>query len=64
MRINLFHNLKLRIDLDKTLIKKLLRNELVRPICKFVKLVTKINNKVQEFKTYNKAINNPIYKNS
>lgn len=64
MRINLFLNLKLKIDLDETLIKKLLKNKLVRPTCKFVKLVTKINNKMQELKTYNEAINNLIYKNS
>lgn len=30
---------------------------------KFTKSITKINSKIQEFKTNDEVINNPIYKN-
>lgn len=63
MKIQLFYNLKPKIDLSATLGKYLLRDELVRPTYKFAKLVTKINSKVQEPKTYNKVINDLIYGN-
>lgn len=63
MKIHVFCNLKLKIDLVGILSKTSLRDELVRSIYKFVKLVTKINSKVHKSKTYNKIINNPIYEN-
>lgn len=63
IKIQLFHNLKPRIDLGGTLGKYLLRDELVRLAYKFAKLVIETNSKVQEPKTYDEVINDLIYKN-
>lgn len=52
---------KLRIDRDMIISKSSKR--LLKPICKFVKLMIKINKKMYKSKTYNKAINNPIHRN-
>lgn len=51
MKTDFSHNPKSRRDLDRISGKNLLENELVRPTNKFVKLVTKTNDKVQELKT-------------
>lgn len=63
MRIYPLRNSKPRIDLNGTLGKNLLGNGLVRLVYKFVKSVTKTNNKMRELKTYDEAINNPIHGN-
>lgn len=63
IRINLFYDLKLKTDLGGTLGKNLLRNRLVRLARKFAKSVTETSSKVQKPKTYDKAINDPIYRN-
>lgn len=63
MKIQLFFNSKLKIDLDGTSSKNPLRNGLVRPLHKFAKLITKTNSKMQELKTNDKIINNSIYEN-
>lgn len=63
MRIYLFHNPKLKIDLDRTLGENLLGKRLVRYAYKFAKSVTKTSNKIYEPKTYDEAINNSIYSN-
>lgn len=51
----------MRIDQGKITSKSLKR--LIKLACKLAKLVTKISNKVHEFKTYNKAIDDLIHKN-
>lgn len=56
-------NLKPRIDLGGILGKNLLRKQLVKPIYKFAKSVTKTSSKVWEPKTYNEAINDFIHNN-
>lgn len=53
----------LKKNLDKISSKNYLKNNLIKPIHKFIKLNTKTNSKIQELKTYNKVINNFIYKN-
>lgn len=63
MRIHFSYNPKPKTDLGRILGKNSLRDGLIRPIYKFIKSVTKTNNKVQKPKTYNKVINNPIYGN-
>lgn len=59
------HNLvqKLRTDLGGILGKNLLSERLVKPMHEFAKSVTETSSKMQESKTYNKAINNPIHRN-
>lgn len=52
-----------KTDLSKISSKNSLKG-LVKPMYKFAKLVIKTNNKVQEPKTYDQAINNLVYKNS
>lgn len=54
---------KSRTDLGWTLGKNSLTDRLVRPIHKFTILVTKTNTKIRKLKTYDKVINNLIYKN-
>ena len=63
MRIDLSHDPKPRIDLGGTSDKNPLEDGLVRPARKFAKSVTETSSKVQEPKTYNEAINDPIYGN-
>lgn len=63
MKIYIFCNPMPKIDLNRISSKNFLRNGLVRPLYKFAKSVTKIKNKVREFKTNNKAINDFIYRN-
>lgn len=46
MKINLFHNSKLKIDLGRILNKNLLENRFIRLIYKFTNSITKINSKV------------------
>lgn len=53
----------MKIYLGKFSIKKFLRNKLVKLIYKFVKLVTKTDNKILKLKIYNKVINYLIYEN-
>lgn len=48
MKIDLFHNPKSKIDLDGSLDKNFLGNELVKYVHKFAKSVTETNSKVQE----------------
>lgn len=62
MNIYSLLNLELRTDLGGILSENLhVRDKLVRPICKFTKSVTKTNSKVQESKTYDKAISDLIH---
>lgn len=63
IKIQFLLNLRPKIDLGRTLDEKPLRNRLVKPMHKFSKLVIKTNSKVQKPKTYNKTINNSIYRN-
>lgn len=65
MRIYLPYNpkLKLRTDLGETIGKNPLGKRLVRPTYKFAKSVTETSNKVQDSKTYNETINDPIHGN-
>lgn len=63
MKIHPLCNSKPKIDLSKILSKKYLGNELARPMYKFVKLFTITNCKVYKRKTYNKTINDLIYRN-
>ena len=63
MKIHPLCNLKTRTDLGRTLGKNLLGDKLVRPVYKFVKLVTETSSKVQEPKTYDEAINDLIHEN-
>lgn len=63
MRINSPFNLKSRTDLVGTSSKNPLGKRLVRRTYKFAKSVTETNSKMCEPKTYNEAINDPIYGN-
>lgn len=63
MKIYLLHNLKPKTDLGRTPGKNSLSDRLVKPLYKFAKSVTEISSKVQEPKTYDKAINDSIYGN-
>lgn len=64
MRIYSLLNLEPKIDLGKTLGKNLLiKVRLVRLICKFAKSVIETSSKIQESKTYNKAISDFIHGN-
>lgn len=63
MKIHFPYNLKLRTNLGEILSKNYLGNELVRPTYKFIKVFTITNCKVYKCKTYNKTINNLIYRN-
>lgn len=63
MKIQSFCKLKLRTILGRTLSINYLRDRLLKPICKFVRLVIKINSKVQKLKIYDKAISNFINSN-
>lgn len=63
MRIQPFYDPNLKIDLGRTSDKNPLRIELIRPTHKFTKSVTETSSKVQEFKTYNEGINDPIHEN-
>lgn len=56
-------NPRSKIDLDEILDKNSLREQLVRSMYKFFKLVAETSSKVQELKTYNKTINDPIHYN-
>lgn len=49
--------------MGKTSGKHVRTEELVRSICKFAKSVTEISSKIQESKTSDKAINNPVHRN-
>ena len=62
IRIQPPHNPKLRIDLGGTLGKNP-ADGLVRPARELAKSVTKTSSKVQEPKTYDEAINDPIHGN-
>ena len=62
IRIHPSHNLKLRTDLGGTSSKNP-ANGLVRPAQELTKSMTETNSKVQEPKTYDEAINNPIHEN-
>lgn len=62
MRIYSSCNPKPRTDLDGISNKNSLRNRLVKSAYKVAKSVIETSSKVQEPKTYNKAINNPIYR--
>lgn len=48
--------------MDKTLSKKI-SNKWIKFGQKFAKLVTETNYKICKFKTYKKAVNNPINRN-
>lgn len=61
--IDLFYNPKLRTHLDGISGKNPLRDRLVRLVYTFTKSITETSSKLQEPKTYNKAINHPIYRN-
>lgn len=61
ININSSFNLELKIDLGETLNKNYLRSRLKRLLYKFAKSVTKTSSKLQESKSYNKAINDLIY---
>lgn len=63
MKIDLFHNLKPKTDLDRTLGKNSLRDRLVRLVPKFAKLITETSSKMQELKTYNETIKDSFYGN-
>lgn len=63
MKIYLLYNLKPKTDLSRISSKNILADELVKPIYKFVKQITKTSSNVWEPKTYNKIINDPIYGN-
>ena len=63
MRIHSPCNSNTRIDLGGILSKNPIEDGLVRPAYKFAKSVTETNSKVQEPKTYDEAINNPIHGN-
>lgn len=63
IRIDLFYNPKLRTHLDEISGKNSLKDRLVRLMYKFAKSITETSSKLQEPKTYNKAINHPIYRN-
>lgn len=53
-----------RTDLNEILGKNfLVRDRLVKPICKFVILVTETSSKVQKSRTYDETINDLIYNN-
>lgn len=52
-----------RIDLGGISGKNPLEDELVRSAYEFAKSVTKTSSKIREPKTYNEAINDPIYGN-
>lgn len=64
MKIDLFHNPKLRTNLGRTSNKNFLGDRLIKSVYKFAKLVIETNSKVQEPKTYNKAINDLIHRNN
>lgn len=61
MRTYLSYNLKLRIDLDRTLDKNL--DRLVRPTQKLAQSITEISCKVCKPNTYNKVMSDPINAN-
>lgn len=63
MRIDLSHNPKPRTDLGGTSGKNPLGDGLVRPAREFAKSVTETSSQVQEPKTYDEAINDPIHGN-
>lgn len=63
IKIYLSYNLKLRTDLYGTSSKIFLKDELVKPAYKFKKLVSETSSKMQEFKTNNKTLNDPIHGN-
>lgn len=63
MKIFIFYDLKLKTDPNRILSKNFIANKLIMFIYKFVKSVTKIKSKMQKLKSYNKVINNLIYKN-
>lgn len=54
---------KPKTNLGRTLGENLLKKQLIRSMYEFAKLVTKTSSKIQEPKTYNKAINDLIYGN-
>ena len=54
----------LKTDLTKILNKNHPTEGLVRLVQEFAKLVTEINSKVQEFKTYGKVINHSVNRNT
>lgn len=67
MRLYKSHNLS-RIKLYKSHNPFILRANLainsdIKPICKLVKSLIDISSKVYKLKTYDKAINNLIYRN-
>lgn len=62
IKIHLVHNPKPRKDPDGTTSKKLV-DRLKRPTQEFAKSVTETKSKVQEPKTYNEGIINPVYGN-
>lgn len=62
MRIYLFLNLKSKTNLGGTLDENPLGEELVKPVYKFAKSVTKTSIKVSKPTTYDEAINNLIHK--
>lgn len=62
MRIDLSLDLKLRINQNE-ISSKHFTNKLVNLMQELTKLVTKNNSKIQEPKTYNKAINYLIHEN-
>ena len=63
MRIDFSHDPKPKTDLGGTSSKNPLRDGLVRPMHKFAKSVIKTSSKVQEPKTYDEVINDPIHGN-
>ena len=63
IKIYFFCNPKLKTNLSGILGKNSLRNRLIRPVYKFSKSVLETSSKMREPKTYNKAINNLIYRN-
>lgn len=54
---------KPKTNLGWTLGKNPFVKKIVRPVYEFAKLMTEINSKMREFKTYNKSINNLIHRN-
>lgn len=63
MKIDLFYDPKPKTDLGGTLDKNRLGDGLVRPVREFAKSVTETSSKVQEPKTYDETINDPIHGN-
>lgn len=59
MRIYLFSNQKLKINIDGILVKNIsIKNKFASILYKIIKSITNINSKIEEFKIYNKKIIN------